>query len=168
MERSIKRIPHYRPRPDVQINRVTGYLEHFQGLPVRIVDLPNRADAGSPVSIQSRGPKTLVIGVTVTPESVYDSVPYLELLEYIHRNMIPIQATAADSAYDFPLTHRVLKGQEVTFFVRSQPAHNRTNVDLKRDTFSHDTEQDAYICSTGKQLRLNALHRSVSGLYWLY
>ena len=39
---------------------------------------------------------------------------------------------------------------------------------MKRDAFSDDAEQDAYICPARKQLRLNTLHRSASGLYWLY
>lgn len=55
----------------------------------------------------------------------------------------------------------------ITFFVRPQAAHDCTNVELKRDAFSYDTEQDAYICPKGKQLRLNTLHRSASELYWL-
>lgn len=43
---------------------------------------------------------------------------YLEQMEQIHRNVIPVQAAAADSAYDFPLAHRVLEEQGITFFVR--------------------------------------------------
>lgn len=110
----------------------------------------------------------VITAVTVTPGDVHDSVPYLEQLEHIHRNVIPIQAAAADSAYDFPLAHRVLEEQGIAFFVRPQPAHDRTNVALKRDVFSYDAGQDAYLCPAGKQLRLNTLHRSASGLYWLY
>lgn len=106
--------------------------------------------------------------MTVTPGDVYDSVPYLEQLEHIHRNVIPVQAATADSAYDFPLAHRVLEEQGIMFFVQPQPVHDRTTVELKRDDFFYDTEQDTYICPTGKQLRLNTLHRSASGLYWLY
>ena len=71
----------------------------------------------------------------MTPGDVYDSVPYLEQLEHIHQNIIPIQAAAADSAYDFPLAHRVLDEQGITFFVRPQSVHDRTNVELKRDAF---------------------------------
>lgn len=56
----------------------------------------------------------IITGVTVTPGDVYDSVPYLEHLEHIHRNVIPIQAAAADSACDFPLVHRVLEEQGIT------------------------------------------------------
>ena len=110
----------------------------------------------------------IITGVTVTSGDVYDSVPYLEQLEHIHRNVIPVQAAAVDSAYDFPLAHRVSEEHGITFFVRSQSVHDRTNVELKRDAFSYDAEQDAYICPAGKQLRLNTLHRSASGLYWLY
>ena len=110
----------------------------------------------------------IITGVTVTPGDVYDSVPYLEQLEYIHRNVIPIQAATADSAYDFPLAHRVLEEQGTAFFVRPQTDHDRTNVELKREAFSYDAGQDAYICPAGKQLWLNTLHRSASGLYWLY
>lgn len=57
-----------------------------------------------------------------------------------------------------PLAHRVPEEQGITFFVRPQNGM----------LFFYDTERDAYICPTGKQLRLNTLHRSASGLYWLY
>lgn len=110
----------------------------------------------------------IITGVTVTPGDAYDSVPYLEQLEHIHWNVIPFQAAEADSAYDFPLAHWVLEKQGIAFFVRPQPTYDRTNAEMKRDTFSYDAEQDAYICPTGKLLRLNTLHRSASGLYWLY
>ena len=110
----------------------------------------------------------IITGVTVMPGDVYDSVPYLKQLEHIHQNVIPIQAAAADLAYDFPLAHRVLEEHGIAFFVRPQSAHDRTNVELKREAFSYDAGQDTYICPAGKQLRRNTLHRSASGLYWLY
>ena len=110
----------------------------------------------------------IITGVTVTPGDVYDSVPYLEQLEYIHRNIIPIQAATADSAYDFPLAHRVLKEHGIDFFARPQPVHDRTTVEMKRDAFAYDEAQDIYLCPNGKQLKLNSLHRSASGLYWVY
>lgn len=86
----------------------------------------------------------------------------------VEKGLVSGKLLATDSAYDFPLAYRVLEEQGITFFVRLQPAHDRTNVELKRDAFSYVAEQDAYICPTGKQLRLNTLHRSASGLYWLY
>lgn len=95
----------------------------------------------------------IITGVTVTPGDVYDSVPYLERLEHIHRNVIPVQAEPADSSGS-PGAGRA--GNHVLC-----PAP-------RRDAFFYDTERDAYICPTGKQPRLNTLHRSASGLYWLY
>ena len=63
----------------------------------------------------------MILGVTVTPGDVHDSVPYLDHLEQIHRNVFPIQAATADAAYDFPLAHRVLEEQGISFYVRPQP-----------------------------------------------
>lgn len=110
----------------------------------------------------------IIIGLTVTSGDVYDSAPYLEQLEHIHKNVLPIQAVAADSAYDFPLAHRELEEHGIDFFVRPQSVHDRTVVELKRDAFSYDESQDVYFCPNGKQLKLNSLHRSASGLYWVY
>lgn len=66
----------------------------------------------------------VILGVTVTPGDVHDSVPYLDHLEEIHRNILPIQAATADAAYDFPLAHGVL----ISFYVRPQPTADRTEV----------------------------------------
>ncbi len=57
----------------------------------------------------------VILGVTVTPGDVHDSVPYLDHLEQIHRDVLPIQAATADAAYDFPLAHRVLEERESLF-----------------------------------------------------
>lgn len=110
----------------------------------------------------------IITGVTVTPGDVHDSVPYLEHLEYIHKNIVPIQAAVADSAYDLPLAHRVLEEHGIDFFVRPQPAHDRTQVEFKRDAFRYDRKQDIYICPNGKELRPKRLYRSGSGLFWEY
>lgn len=41
-------------------------------------------------------------------------------------------------------------------------------MELKREVFEYDESLDAYVCPNGKLLNLNTLHRSASGLYWLY
>lgn len=61
--------------------------------------------------------------MTVTPGDVHDSCPYLGQLEDIHKNIAPLQAAAADSAYDFPLAHWVLGELGIDFFVVPQPAY---------------------------------------------
>ncbi len=108
----------------------------------------------------------IIIGLTVTPGDVYDSAPYLEQIEHIHKNVIPLQAAAADAAYDFPLAHRVLEEHGIDFFVRPQPVHDRTAAELKRDAFSYDETQDVYLCPNGKHLKLHSLRRSASGLHF--
>lgn len=40
----------------------------------------------------------IILDVTVTPGDVHDSMPYLDQLEHIHRNVIPILAATADAA----------------------------------------------------------------------
>ena len=110
----------------------------------------------------------VILDVSVTPGDVYDSVPYLEQLEHVHSAVLPVQAAAADAAYDFPLAHRVLDELGIRFFVRPQAAYDRTVVELKRDAFRYEESLDAYVCPNGKLLKLNTIHRSASGLYWLY
>lgn len=110
----------------------------------------------------------VILGVTVTPGDVHDSVPYLDHLEQIHRNVFPIQAATADAAYDFPLAHRVLEEQGISFYVRPQPSADSTKAEFKRDAFSYDAEKDVYHCPNGKELRVKGLYRSASGVYWEY
>ena len=110
----------------------------------------------------------IITGLTVTPGDVYDSVPYLDQLEHIHQSVIPIQAAAADSAYDFPLAHRVLEEHGIDFYVRPQAVYDRTQVEFKRDAFRYDQEKDRYTRSRVKTLRAKRLYRSDSGLFWEY
>lgn len=110
----------------------------------------------------------IILGVTVTPGDVHDSVPYLEHLEQIHKNVIPLQAVAADSAYDFPLAHRVLEDQGIDFFVRPQSTHDLTQSEFKRDAFAYNQAGDVYLCPNRKKLQVKRLYRSASGLFWEY
>lgn len=110
----------------------------------------------------------IVTAVTVTPGDVHDSRPYLEQLEYVHKNVVPIQAAAADSAYDFPLAHRVLEELGIDFFVVPQPVYDRTRAELKRDAFTYDERLDVYRCPNGKEMHPKRLYRSGSGLFWEY
>lgn len=110
----------------------------------------------------------IIIGLTVTPGDVHDTVPYLEQVEAVHQRVIPLRAAAADSAYDFPLAHRELEKLGIDFFVRPQPVHDRTKVEFKRDAFAYDAAKDVYLCPNGNVLRPKGLYRSGSGLFWEY
>lgn len=104
----------------------------------------------------------------VTGGDSSDSAPYLGQLERIHKKVISIQAAAADSAYDFPLSHRVLKDYSIDFFVWPQSAYYRTKAEFKRDAFTYGVVQDVYICPNAKFLCPTGLYRSGSGLFWEY
>ena len=110
----------------------------------------------------------IILDVTVTPGDVNDSVPYLEQLEHIHKNVIPIQAATADAAYDFPLAHQVLSEHSIQFFVRPQMVHPTTKVEFGRELFQDDEERDRYVCPNGKPLELHGVGRSASTVTWLY
>ncbi len=110
----------------------------------------------------------IITAVTVTSGDVHDSRPYLEQLEYVHKNVVSLQAAAADSAYDLPLAHRVLEELGIDFFVVPQPAYDRTKAELKRDVFTYNGQKDVYVCPNGKELCRKRLYRSGSGLFWEY
>lgn len=92
----------------------------------------------------------IILDVAVTPGDVNDSVPYLDQMEYIHKNVVPVQTATADAAYDFPLAHRVLDDMGISFFVRPQVRPNYSQTTLQPDAFHYDKEQDIYICPNGK------------------
>ena len=110
----------------------------------------------------------IILDVTVTPGDVHDSVPYLEQLEHIHKNVICIQAATADAAYDFPLAHQVLGELGISFFVRPQTAHPTTQVEFGRELFRYDEQRDCYVCPNGKTLELSGVGRSASAVTWKY
>ena len=110
----------------------------------------------------------IIVGQTVTPGDVNDSAPYLDLMEYVHTNVVPIQSATADAAYDFPLAHRMLGDLGIDFFVRPQKTAARVSVQFTRDDFCRDENRDVYLCPGGKELRLRRLARSASGLFWEY
>ena len=55
----------------------------------------------------------IILDTVVTSGEVNDAVPYLNQIEHIYRDILPIQAATADSAYDLPLFHRVLKDHNI-------------------------------------------------------
>ena len=110
----------------------------------------------------------VILDIAVTSGDVNDAVPYLDLMERVHKGVIPIQTATADAAYDFPLAHRVLRDMGIDFFVRPQASFDCTNVELTRESFLYDETADVYICPQGKPLKRNTLTRTASGLSWQY
>lgn len=110
----------------------------------------------------------IILDVTVTPGDVNDAVPYLDQIERIRKNVIPLHAATADAAYDFPLAHRTLEDWGMSFYARPQIQPDNAKTDMKRDSFVYDEEKDVYVCPNGKILKLTNLQRGSSGLSLLY
>ena len=110
----------------------------------------------------------IILDLTVTSGDVSDAAPYLDQIERVHREVIPIQTATADAIYDFPLAHQVLGEQGINFFVRPITHYEPTTVDLRRADFTYDEENDCYVCPNEKRLNLHTLRRSSSGLHWVY
>ena len=84
----------------------------------------------------------IILDVVVTPGDVNDAAPYLEQIERVHKNIIPVQIATADSAYDFPLAHRVLNDAGISFFVRPHAHTGGGKETMPRDAFTYHAEQD--------------------------
>lgn len=110
----------------------------------------------------------IILDVVATPGNANDNTPYLDQLERIHSQLIPIQAATADAAYDFPLAHRVLEELGVCFYVRPQAQGGCASDKFPQSSFAYQEAQDRYLCPAGKALYLNTLRRGESGLYWVY
>ena len=110
----------------------------------------------------------IILAVTTTAGNVYDSVPYLDQIEDVHKNIVPVQIATADSAYDFALAHQVLDENGISFFVRPKPNTAQTTVEFDRTYFSYDSEKDVYICPNQKELHPRSLVRRDGGIFWKY
>jgi transposase len=110
----------------------------------------------------------VILDVVVTSGDVSDTAPYLDQIERVHQEVVPIQTATADAIYDFPLAHQVLGEHGINFFVRPITHYEPTTMDIRRGDFTYDEENDCYVCPNEKRLNLNTLRRSSSGLHWVY
>lgn len=110
----------------------------------------------------------IILDVVATPGNSNDLAPYLEQLERVHREIFPVQAAVADSAYDAPLVHGELGRLGIRFYTSPKKVVSDGKAVITRDQFSYDKEQDVYHCPAQKELRLARIRRSSTGLSWCY
>lgn len=110
----------------------------------------------------------IILDVMVTSGEVSDAVPYLDQIEYVHREVIPIQCATADAIYDFPLWPiRYWASME------SASASGPLSITNRRRWRSNGMifvmmKQMLAIFAPTERMRLNTLRRSSSGLHWVY
>jgi len=110
----------------------------------------------------------IILDVAVTPGNSSDVSPYLEQIERIHKNIIPVKAATADAAYDAPLVHQELARQGIDCFIRPSKHVSPGKTELPSSAFSYDEQEDIYICPNGKELRPTRIRRSPHSLSWCY
>jgi transposase len=107
----------------------------------------------------------IIVDVAVTSGSENDAAPYLERVEKMLENGLPIEKVGVDSAYDASLIHQTLREKGIeTFTPSTNRGKRRQKVAYTRESFSFDATADAFVCPQGKTLKLRCLHRSESGI----
>jgi len=111
----------------------------------------------------------IIVDVAATPGNVNDSEPYLSRIEYMSTNMgFNIQTLGADSAYGTTLNFQALENMGIQLYTPGTSGGTTYQVELKRENFSYDQEQDCFICPQGKQLPLRSLERGNHNICRLY
>ena len=109
----------------------------------------------------------IILDVAVTPGDANDKLPYLDQIERV-MDIVPVQAAAADSMYDYGLFHQVLGEKGIDFFVRPMKFQSQQEVEFGREHFKYDQAQDKYLCPNGKELVLTTVSRGAGTLHWVY
>lgn len=109
----------------------------------------------------------IILDVAVTAGDSSDLAPFLSQMERV-RSKIPVQAAVADTNYDSGLVQHELNLADIAFYTIAREMPDTTKVEFGTDAFSYDENRDVYRCPNGKELSLRNLHRSSSGLYWVY
>lgn len=109
----------------------------------------------------------IILDVAVTPGDRSDIEPFLPQMERV-RELLPVQAVAADSAYNSGLVQHEIDRLGIAFYARPRKAEAPQKTAFTVAAFSYDPDADSYICPMGKALPLRTLERNRHGLYWVY
>lgn len=109
----------------------------------------------------------IILDVAVTPGDSSDIEPFLPQMERV-RELLPVQAVTADSAYNSGLVQHELERMGIAFYARPRKAEAPQKTSFTASAFSYDPDADSYTCPMGKVLPLRTLERNRHGLYWVY
>ncbi len=109
----------------------------------------------------------IILDVAVTPGDSSDIAQFLPQLERV-KELLPVQAAAADSAYNSNLVQHELRRHGITLFAPPQKAAPISKTLISADAFNYDALSDSFTCPTGNMLTLRTLERNHHGLYWVY
>lgn len=109
----------------------------------------------------------IILDVAVTPGDSSDIAPFLPQMERVRR-LLPIQAVAADSAYNSSLVQHELNQMGIALFSPPHKAGSTGGTEISPADFEYHPAEDVFTCPTGKTLKLSSLSRTAHSLYWTY
>lgn len=109
----------------------------------------------------------IILDVAVTPGDSSDIAPFLPQIERV-KELLPIQAVAADSAYNSSLVQHELNQMMITLYSPPHKAGGTSGVEISSADFEYNPAEDAFTCPVGKALKLTSLSRTAHSLYWTY
>lgn len=102
----------------------------------------------------------IVVDVAVTPGNTNDSAPYLGRIEYMREHLgLDIQTAGADSAYGTSMIYQAMEDMGIQLHTPATTGGVTYKVELKREDFEYDGENDCFVCPMGNTLRLRSLER---------
>ena len=105
------------------------------------------------VHVCSDSSSRVITAIKITTGSVHDSVPYLELLEYLRDKIkIPVSEVIADRAYGTGAILSDLVEQGISSFIPLFNSRSGTADSLANEFLHYDNEKDLYTCPEGINL----------------
>ena len=109
----------------------------------------------------------IILDVAVTPGDSSDIAPFLPQMERVGE-LLPVQAVAADSAYNSSLVQHELNQMGITLYAPPHKTSITSDAGLSSADFEYHPAEDTFTCPMGKTLKLTSLSRTAHSLYWTY
>ena len=111
----------------------------------------------------------IVVDVVVTPGNTGDSEPYLGRIEHMREHLgLDIQLAGADGAYGTSMVYQAMEDMGIQLHTPMGSRSKTYKVELRREDFRYDEEQDCFICPMGERLPLCSLEREQFNICRVY
>lgn len=111
----------------------------------------------------------IIVDVAVTPGNANDSGPYLSRIEYMREHLgLTIEMAGADGSYGTSLIYQTMEEMGIQLHTPKATGGATYKVELTREDFQYDEEQDFLVCPMGNNLTLRSLEREQFNICRVY